>query len=275
MLKNLKKIINFKIQAMGSNDTFGKVKDIYFDDEKWAVRYLVVDTGSWLSERLTLVSPYNLIDIDWEEGIVWTDLTKKQIEGGPLAKLNKAVSRLYEAQYNSYYELPDYWSNGFGVEIDGLWAGRYYPHRPEMLETYNSDFNYESENEEHLCSMEEILGYHIEAVGDDDFGVVADFILDAASWALRYIVIDTHQFWPGGKKILFSPVWMEKFDRSHKKLVTNFHRKVIESCPEYNPEIPIENLIEESLFSHFGRSGNWNLKGWDTKGMNYSSHETK
>ncbi|MEO8921887.1 MAG: PRC-barrel domain-containing protein, partial [Caldimonas sp.] len=32
----------------------GHVKDFYFDDEEWVVRYLVVDTGGWLSSRKVL-----------------------------------------------------------------------------------------------------------------------------------------------------------------------------------------------------------------------------
>jgi hypothetical protein len=275
MLKNLKQITNFKILARGSNVTFGKVKDIYFDDEKWAVRYLVVDTGKWLTESLTLVSPYNVIEVDWDEGTVWVNLTKRQIEKEPKAELNKPVTRLYETQYNNYYGLPNYWANGLGIEIDGLWAGSDYPHRPENLEIYNFGYDSEIGKDQHLRSIGEVLGYHIQAVGDDDFGAITDFILEEATWALRYIVIDTHKFWPGGKKILFSPAWVDKFDWNAKKLVTDFHRKVIESCPEYNPDIPIENIIEESLFSHFGRSGHWNLKGWDSKGIDYTSHHPK
>lgn len=273
MLKNLKQIMNFKILAKDSRHKFGKVKDIYIDDEKWAVRYLVVDTGKWLSEHLILVSPYTVSDVDWNEETVWVDLTREQIEHGPKADLNRPISRHYETQYNSYYGLPNYWASGLGVEIDGLWAGQYYPLRPENVKVYDSR-NDQNLEKARLSSMNDVLNYHIHAVGDDDFGSINDFILEEDTWAIRYIVIDTHKFWPGGKKILFSPLWVQNFDFHRKKLVTDFHRKVIESCPEYNPDVPIE-LIEEGLFSQFGSSGNWNLKGWISKGMNYNSHHPK
>ena len=275
MLKNLKKIINFKILARDSNDLFGKVKDVYFDDEKWTVRYLEVDTGKWLSERLTLVSPYNVIEVDWEEGVVWVNLSRKQVEAGPKSELHMPITRHFETQYNTHYGLPDYWTSGYGVEIDGLWAGHYFPHLPERLDTYKFQNDDQINLDQHMRSMNEVLGYHIQAVGDDNFGSINDFILEEDTWAIRYIVIDTHKFLPLGKKILFSPAWVNKFDWNRKKLATDFHRKVIESCPSYDPQIPIENLIEESLFSHFGRSGDWNLKGWDKKGMDYTSHHPK
>lgn len=275
MLKNLKNLIHFKILATDRSDAFGKVKDIYFDEAKWAIRYLVVDTGKWLAESLVLVSPYNIIELDWDDEVVWVNLTKAQIESGPKVKINKPISRLYEAQYNSHYGLPDYWSSGMGVEIDGIWAGHYYPHLPEKLEYYNSRVESEADKDQHIHSINEVLGFHIQAVGDDNFGAVTDFIMEEAAWALRYIVIDSHHFWPGGKKILFSPAWIERIDWENKKFVTNFHRRLIESCPEYDPEVPVENLIEDSLLSHLGRSGNWNLKGWYLTGLDYTSHEPR
>lgn len=157
-----------------------------------------------------------------------------------------------------------------GIEIDGLWAGNYYPQQPENLEIYNSSIDDELKKDQHLRSMEEILDYQIEAVGDDDFGAISDLIFEESTWAIRYIVIDTHKFWPGGKKILFSPAWVEKFDSNAKKLVTDFHHKVIESCLEYNPDLPIEDSIEDSFFTYFGGSGNGK-----SKGMDYTSRHLK
>ena len=43
----------------------GEVDDLYFDDEDWAIRYLVVDTGGWLSGRKVLISPVAIGHPDW------------------------------------------------------------------------------------------------------------------------------------------------------------------------------------------------------------------
>jgi len=274
MLKNLKKILNFKILARDSNDFFGKVKDIYFDDENWTVRYLELDTGRWLSQSLTLISPYSVIEVDWDARAVWVNLTRKQIESGPKPDAHKPLNRHYEYKFNNHYGLPNYWASGYGVEIDGIWGGSFTPTLPDNLDLY-IDVNTKENIDLHLRSMNEILGYHIQAVGDDDFGAVNDLILDDNTWGIRYIVIDTHKFWPGGKKILFSPAWVERFEWGSRKLITDFHRKVIENCPVYNPELPIEDLIEESFLSHFGKSGHWNLKEWSKKGIDYNSHNPK
>ena len=39
----------------------------YLDDETWAIRYLVVNTGSWLAGRLVLISPISVGQTDWNQ----------------------------------------------------------------------------------------------------------------------------------------------------------------------------------------------------------------
>jgi hypothetical protein len=44
----------------------GRVKEFYFDDLHWTVRYLVAETGNWLTGRQVLISPYALGAVDSE-----------------------------------------------------------------------------------------------------------------------------------------------------------------------------------------------------------------
>lgn len=55
MLREINDIYGNSLVA--TDGKIGHVKDFYFDDESWIVRYLVVDTGSWLSGRQVLLSP--------------------------------------------------------------------------------------------------------------------------------------------------------------------------------------------------------------------------
>lgn len=59
MLRQTKDLQNLAIVGSDSatERTIGDVEDLYFDDEAWAIRYLVVDAGSWLSRRKVLISP--------------------------------------------------------------------------------------------------------------------------------------------------------------------------------------------------------------------------
>lgn len=271
MLKNLKKIRHFKI-ITEDEEYFGKVSDIYFDEEQWVLRYLVVKAKNWASQSFVLISPYNVIDVDWSEGFIWVNLTRNQIEKCPKAWVNAPVNRLQEYEYNNHFGLPHYWLSGLGLEVDGVWAGRNYPHLPESLEVYNSPANNEFEKDECLRSMEEVLGFAIEGVEGIEFGAVTDLILEEATWVIRYLVFSTHKILPGGKKILFSPDWIKEFDWNSKKLKTDLHRKVIENCPEYNPDLPIESFIEDNLFSHFSHLSDWTLSAWRSRGIDYHKH---
>ena len=53
-----------------------------------------------------------------------------------------------------------------------------------------------------------MTGYHIEAT-DGGIGHVKDFIIDDETWAIRYLEVDTRNWWPG-KKVLVSPQWINR-----------------------------------------------------------------
>jgi hypothetical protein len=56
MLRSLRQLYGKKLRA--SDGDIGHVKDFYFNDQQWAIRYVVADTGSWLSGRLVLIPPH-------------------------------------------------------------------------------------------------------------------------------------------------------------------------------------------------------------------------
>ena len=108
MLRQAKEFKNFKLRARDGD--IGKAKEFYFDDENWTVRYLVANTGGWLSYRLVLISPYALDPANEAEQVLPVDLTKKQIEESPSLNSDQPVSRQFETRYYSYYGWPNYWS---------------------------------------------------------------------------------------------------------------------------------------------------------------------
>ena len=59
MLRPVKSILNYKILA--TDGEIGSVQDLYFDDHSWTIRYLVVDTGTWLPGRQVLISPRSIM----------------------------------------------------------------------------------------------------------------------------------------------------------------------------------------------------------------------
>ena len=75
---------NYTETNSGTTDgEIGHVKDFYFDDQNWAVRYLIVDTGAWLPGRQVLISPHSLGRLDQVDKVLLAKLTRKQIEDSP------------------------------------------------------------------------------------------------------------------------------------------------------------------------------------------------
>lgn len=102
MLSKVNTLKGYSITG-SDEEKIGTVKDFYFDDRHWTIRYLVANTGTWLSGRQVLVSPYALVAIENDHRDIATDLTKKQIQKSPSLDVHKPVSRQFEDDYYGYY----------------------------------------------------------------------------------------------------------------------------------------------------------------------------
>ena len=189
MLRSIKQLYGDKLGA--SDGEIGHVKDFYFDDQNWVVRYLVADTGSWLSGRQVLISPHAIGTPDRTGKVLGVNLTRKQIEDCPSIGTHKPVSRQYEEDYYRYYGWPYYW------EGSGLWGMGGVP----LLELPPKPFPGEpvvasgrSPADAHLRSAQAVNGYHLQA-SDKMVGHICDFLMDDQSWAIQQLVIKIgHRF---------------------------------------------------------------------------------
>jgi hypothetical protein len=110
----------------------GHVKDFYFNDQHWVVRYVIADTGSWLSGRLVLISPHAFGDFHQDGDCLLVNLTQEQIENSPAIDSHKPVSRQYEEEYYRYYGWPFYWE-GCGMRgVAGAPSTSLMPSEQEM-----------------------------------------------------------------------------------------------------------------------------------------------
>jgi len=101
MLYKAKTLESYKLH--GLDGEIGKVKDLYFDDRDWTIRYVVADTGEWLISRQVLISPHSLAGVDRDQGSITVKLTKDQIEHSPTLNRDKPVSRQFERAYFGFY----------------------------------------------------------------------------------------------------------------------------------------------------------------------------
>jgi hypothetical protein len=234
----------------------GSVQDFYFDDEAWAIRYLVADTGKWLPGRKVLISPMSLGRVDRNEKHIEVNLTRDQIEKCPPVDTRKPISRQHEVEFYDHYNYPYYWPGPY------LWGPVPYPGAlPEPTESaqVNKEVRAIKERQrsqdQHLRSAKEVEGYYIEA-SDGEIGHVEDFLADDQSWAIRYVVVDTRNWWPG-KKVVVAPQWIEGVNWQDSKVYVDLPREKIRQAPEYAGDAALTRDYESKLHEHYGRSGYW------------------
>ena len=107
----------------------------------------------------------------------------------------------------------------------------------------------------HLRSTHDVDGHHIQAA-DGEIGHVEDFIVDDETWAIRYLIVDTQNWWPG-KKVLISPKWIERVSWPESKVFVNLTREIIKQSPEYAEESIPTRDYETRLHHHYDRQGYW------------------
>jgi uncharacterized protein YrrD len=251
----MKDLHGFRIGA--TDGDIGTVQECYFDDVSHTVRYLVVDTGGWLSERRVLLSPIAFRSMDWEHKRITAALTKAQVEKSPDIDTEKPVSRQHEIVYYGYYGYTPYWAGSY------LWGAFPYPYSgsgPAMTAAdlererrWNWDAN--DWNDPHLRSSREVTGYHIQAT-DGDIGHVEDLLVDDQSWKIRYMIVDTTNWWPG-KKVLVAPDWISEVNWAESKVHVQLGREKIRTSPEYDPSRPVERSYEARLYGHYARPRYW------------------
>ncbi len=245
MLIKAKTLKGYKLDS--KDGEIGKVKEFYFDDQHWAVRYLVADTGNWLTGNQVLISPYALDSVNKEEEQIGINLTKKQIEDSPSLNSDKPVSRQFEVSYYGYYGYPMYWGGSY------MWG--YYPNIVRDSKEWKKTVQEEKSWDSHLRSTNDVSGHHIQAK-NGEIGHVADFVIDDETWAIRYLIIDTTN-WFGGKKVLISPKWIDQISWNDSKVFVNLSSEEIRQAPEYSEEDLLTRDYETQLHQHYNRNVYW------------------
>lgn len=236
MLHSVKMLQGFTVHA--TDGDIGTIRDVYFDDARWAIRYLVVDTGGWLLGRRVLISPISFHHPDWQARAIHVALTREQVKGSPSIDADKPISRQQEEEFFRHYDYPLYWAGPL------LWGFGAFPPIGGMFSRHKDDENRSSQaieaphiNEDsHLRSVDEVLGYHLRA-SDDTVGHVDDFLFDESDWSLQFMVVDTRNWLPG-KHVLISPQRIESVSWPDRQVLVNTTRNAIENSPEYDENNP-------------------------------------
>ena len=262
MLNVVSSLKGFEIQA--KDGSLGTVADFLFDDSTWKVRWLVVDTGKWLTGRKVLIHPSAVGYADYASQELTVALTKAQVKDSPDVARDRPVSQQMQNDLYGYYGWDPLWGGGmygggpYGGAMGGIaspLSARAYFGPGAVLEAEHGEVN-RDDGDPHLRSIAEVTGYHVHAT-DGGIGHVENFLVDSASWGIRYLVVDTSNWWVG-QHVLMSPYAIKQVDWPNHDVRLDITRDKVKSSPPWNPADIVDGTFERRLHSHY----DWPGYGW-------------
>jgi hypothetical protein len=250
MLWDASVINGYAIEA--SDGRLGTVSDLLFEDVGWVVRWLVVDTGNWLPGRKVLLPLSALGHPDRALRHFPIKLTMQQVKDSPNVDADLPVSRQIEAQVHDYFGWDPYWGGSFLPMSNAMatpFVAPLYEPGSNPHDAARADVQ-PNERDPHLRSIATVTGYHIHAT-DGEIGHIEDFLVDDAGWSIRYIKIDTKNWWPG-ERVLISPRSVQEIDWVGKLVHINVSRQRIKDAPPFDPSITVDGAYEEKFLTYYG-----------------------
>lgn len=246
MILHASKLRGFKIEA--SDGAIGAITDLLFDDSTWRVRWLVVDTGGWLSDREVLLPPSALGHVNDIGHQYAVRLTRQQVKDSPPIATDAPVSRHMERGVYDYYGWAPYWSTGFYMGGYGYTGGLMEPPGPGFRAA-EADADRDAKGDPRLRSMREVTGYHLQA-SDGEIGHVADFLIEEADWSIHYLVADTRNWWPG-KHVLISPRSIAATDWPSRLVKLEISRAQLQGSPAYDGSQAVDRAYEDAFHGYY------------------------
>lgn len=247
MLWESEELRSFSIAA--ADGDIGSVHDLLFEEPNWHIRWLVLSTGGWLSERQVLLPPHVLGKPDVAGHTIPVQLTQEDVRNSPELDSHAPLSRQVERQIYDYYGWQAYWTSSSTPPLaTGVPDVSRIPPPPPTVH------DVEAAGDPLLRSLGEVEGYYVRA-SDGEIGHVERFLVEDIE-AVRYLVIDTKNWWPG-KKVLISTQWVRDVSWTGQELSIAPTREQVEQSPEYEETTPVERLYEERLHRHYGFQPYW------------------
>jgi uncharacterized protein YrrD len=245
------------------DNAVGHIKDLYFDDQSWVIRYLVVDTGTWLSGRQVLLSPEALTGLKPDLGAFSTNLTFQQIKDSPDVDSEKTVSRHQEDLLSEYYGWSPYWVTPLSAFP---WPGIYtYPPYPSGISrarelvtgSMPSGIGEEARNrvdamrreEIHLRSFQEVKGYGLRAT-DGDIGELDDLLIDSADWRVTHLVADSRKWWPGGQVVIDKGM-VDDISWEDRKILVAMTQEEVKHAPAYDRYMSLTETFQKDVSDYY------------------------
>jgi hypothetical protein len=237
MLIHAEDLWHFRVRAVDGE--IGRIHDLQVDDQRWAVREIVVDVGHWLTGHLVLVRPAVVASSSRGRRTIAVALTAEQIADAPSVETDPAVARQHSVEAYQYLGLP--------LVLGGLesWTPVFAP-----AEFFESNSPRLREFDPHLRSLRELSHYGIEA-HDGEAGHVADWLVDIRAWRARYAVVKT----AGGRSrrhVLMPVDTLGPVSWSARVIHADLPRDAIIHAPEHEPGSLPDHDYEARLHGWYG-----------------------
>lgn len=217
----------------GTDGEFGRVHDVYFDDQRLVACYVVVDTRHGRPGRKVLLAPAAVRGADWDHRSLDVTLGREQIGRSPDAQTHRPVGQQNALTFRECYTLPYSWALG------GFLRAAAFPARGRPREA-------------HLRSIRLVRGYRVEAV-DGTVGHLDGFLIDDLAWALEYAIVKTHHWWPS-RRVLVPTERIARVSWLERTVHVDLTLETILSSPAFDPSRALGTRDIARLAAFYGES---------------------
>lgn len=248
MILNLSAFDGYSVH--GLDGELGRLRDVYFDDFHWTVRYLVVELEENGANRPALIAPYALERVDREARAVTVHLDRAKVLASPTIRLDRPISLQDHVDLHNDYGWPFDWGP---TSTSGVGAGNLLASHP-LIESQSEAGRLptppEQADDQNLRSLAEVTGYHLQA-RDGQIGRLDDLLANTQDWNVLYLVVDAGG-WLGGRKVLLSPTWIEAVDWAAASIRIDLSWSTIQNSPAFDPAVPFDDEYTQRLSEHYG-----------------------
>jgi hypothetical protein len=80
--------------------------------------------------------------------------------------------------------------------------------------------------------------------------------VDSVDWSIRYVVVDTRNWWPG-KRVLISPREVREIDWANRLMHLDVGRQKVKDSLALEPAMTVDRAYEEKhrAYYYYGRPG--------------------